>query len=326
VWNDWVTQSWRVYAGRAHVELQETVGPIPISDGLGKEIITQYITEANLTNSTWYTDAQGLEIQTRIRNHRATWNLSVNEPVAGNYYPVDMGSFIRDYTADIQLTLINDRSSGMSSIYDGEIEVMVHRRLLHDDGRGVGQPLNESNIVREIKNLIINGTSISQLQYRTQTITVNRAELFAFGPSVTSASDWFSTYPVARYEPLQYDLPKNVILQSLSVTPDGLVLLRLHHLFEVNEDPVWSQPATVDLSTLFTNLLPVEMIETSLTANQPLNEVSRMQWRTGANESQATFTRAEERRTQTPMWSNNFNVTLMPMEIRTFLVRFESTQ
>ena len=33
---------------------------------------------------------------------------------------------------------------GVASLRDGEIEFMVHRRLFHDDGRGVGEPLDET--------------------------------------------------------------------------------------------------------------------------------------------------------------------------------------
>ena len=36
-----------------------------------------------------------------------------------------------------------DRAQGAASIRDGEIEVMVHRRTLIDDARGVGEPLDE---------------------------------------------------------------------------------------------------------------------------------------------------------------------------------------
>ena len=29
------------------------------------------------------------------------------------------------------------------------MEIMLHRRLLYDDARGVGQPLNETGVLRE---------------------------------------------------------------------------------------------------------------------------------------------------------------------------------
>lgn len=41
-------------------------------------------------------------------NHRPTWNASVDEPVAGNYYPVNAAAFLHDARA--QLAVIVDRS------------------------------------------------------------------------------------------------------------------------------------------------------------------------------------------------------------------------
>lgn len=47
-----------------------------------------------------------------------------------------------------QLTVLTDTSqAGTGCVRDGEIEMMVHRRLLKDDGRGVGEPLNETEHV-----------------------------------------------------------------------------------------------------------------------------------------------------------------------------------
>lgn len=40
-----------------------------------------------------------------------------------------------------------DRSQGGGSIFDGQIEIMVHRRLQYDDDRGVIEPLNETGKV-----------------------------------------------------------------------------------------------------------------------------------------------------------------------------------
>lgn len=83
----------------------------------------------------------GLEEQQRIIDFRPTWNLSVFEPVAGNYYPIN--SFIRLSDANNKsVTVLADRSQGGSVIRDGEFEIMMHRRLLVDDDRGVNESLN----------------------------------------------------------------------------------------------------------------------------------------------------------------------------------------
>ena len=40
--------------------------------------------------------------------------------------------------------MVTDRAQGGSSLRDGQIEAMIHRRLLHDDAFGVGEALNET--------------------------------------------------------------------------------------------------------------------------------------------------------------------------------------
>jgi len=42
-----------------------------------------------------------------------------------------------------RLSVMPDRAQGGASIQEGQIELMIHRRLVADDGRGVGEPLNE---------------------------------------------------------------------------------------------------------------------------------------------------------------------------------------
>ena len=41
-------------------------------------------------------------------------------------------------------SVLNDRCQGATSLNQGEIEIMIHRRLVEDDSRGVGEPLNET--------------------------------------------------------------------------------------------------------------------------------------------------------------------------------------
>ncbi|ONM00729.1 putative alpha-mannosidase [Zea mays] len=124
------------------------IGPIPVDDDVGKEVITQ-LTANMSTNSTFYTDSNGrdflkrihCDIHLQVRNYREDWNLQVTQPVAGNYYPVNLGVYIVD--EKYELSVLVDRAAGASSIQDGQLEIMLHRRLLKDDGRGVAEPLDE---------------------------------------------------------------------------------------------------------------------------------------------------------------------------------------
>lgn len=64
--------------------------------------------------------------------------------MSGNYYPITSKISLKDEERRLKLSLLTDRAQGGTSMKDGEIEMMVHRRLLKDDAFGVGEALNES--------------------------------------------------------------------------------------------------------------------------------------------------------------------------------------
>lgn len=154
VYNDWISQTIRLYRNERNAEFEWQIGSIDISDGIGKEVVIKFITDLN-SNSTFYTDSNGREMLKRIRNFRPTWHLNQSENVAGNYYPINSRIFIRDEEANKQLTVLTDRSQGGSSIEDGSIEIMLHRRILHDDSLGVDEALNETG--SNGKGLVVKG-------------------------------------------------------------------------------------------------------------------------------------------------------------------------
>ena len=43
-----------------------------------------------------------------------------------------------------ELAVLTERAQSAASLGSGELEVMVHRRTLLDDWRGVGEPINET--------------------------------------------------------------------------------------------------------------------------------------------------------------------------------------
>lgn len=101
----------RLYAGQRHVEVEWTVGPVPIADGLGKEVVLEYSTAGAIkSGSSFFTDSNGRHMLRRERDARPTWKLNVTEPVTGNYYPVTAAAYVED--EDAQLAVIVDRAQG----------------------------------------------------------------------------------------------------------------------------------------------------------------------------------------------------------------------
>ena len=60
----------------------------------------------------------GLEAQDRKLDYRPTWNYTVFESVAGNYYPVNAFIGIKDANGR-SVTVVTDRSQGGSVLRQG---------------------------------------------------------------------------------------------------------------------------------------------------------------------------------------------------------------
>ena len=64
-----------------------------------------------------------------------------------NYYPVTTAVSIKDEVS--QLLVVTDRPQGATSLSEGVIELMQHRRIPTTDGKGMGEALDE---VESVKN------------------------------------------------------------------------------------------------------------------------------------------------------------------------------
>lgn len=65
--------------------------------------------------------------------------------MSGNYYPINSMIMIEDKTSRDRVSLLNDRAQGGTSVVEGEIEIMIHRRLVKDDWKGLDEALNEKD-------------------------------------------------------------------------------------------------------------------------------------------------------------------------------------
>ncbi|KAI7725853.1 hypothetical protein M8C21_022276, partial [Ambrosia artemisiifolia] len=198
------------------------------------------------------------------------------------------------------------------------------QRMLYDDGRGVGEPLDES---------VCNKTTCRGLTIRgNYYMSVNK---------VGSGSRWRRTTGQEIYSPLllafahenqqhykashstisttmdpNYSLPPNVALITLQELEDGSVLLRLAHLYEAAEDVAYSTLAKVELKKLFAHKTIKKIKETSLSANQDKSAIKRMPWKVeGRTETGPPTVRGG------PVDPLALVVELGPMEIRTFILQ-----
>ncbi|GLT70432.1 hypothetical protein SLA2020_425130 [Shorea laevis] len=118
---------------------------------------------------------------------------------------------------------------------------MLHRRLLHDDSRGVGEALNETVCVLDkCEGLAIQGKfylRIDQLGEgakwrRTVGQEIYSPLLLAF--TEQDENNWISSHvPTFSAIDPSYALPNNIAVITLQELENGKVLLRLAHLYEV---------------------------------------------------------------------------------------------
>uniref|UniRef100_A0A0E0J2I3 Alpha-mannosidase n=1 Tax=Oryza nivara TaxID=4536 RepID=A0A0E0J2I3_ORYNI len=305
--NPWIYQINRVYKGKDYVETEFIVGPIPVDDGNGKELSTEVVTNM-ATNKTFYTDSSGRDFIKRIRDYRSEWKIEVHQPIAGNYYPVNLGIYVEDGSRE--LSILVDRSVGGASIKDGQIELMLHRRLLHDDGRGVAEALNETTCFdNQCEGLVIQGKYYLKIDPQGEGARWRRT----FGQEIYSplliafaeqdGGNWVNSH-VTKFSAMDpaYSLPDNVALLTL----------------QAGEHKDLSALASVDLKRVFPDKKIVKIVETSLSANQERSamEKKRLKWKVEGPPADEKIVRGG------PVDPSKLVVDLGPMEIRTFLINF----
>ena len=132
----------RAFAKNPAIEVEVLLDPLPASGG-GTEVTANFFAYNLNSNNTFYTDSNGLQMQERVLNERPTWDLTTNEPISANYYPINSAIVVQDTVQNLEFVVTNDRSQGGSVLDNAHIEFMQARRLFEDDRRGVGEPLSE---------------------------------------------------------------------------------------------------------------------------------------------------------------------------------------
>lgn len=182
----------------------------------------------------FYTDSNGLQM---LRRKYLT-----KLPVQGNYYPVTTGIYIED--EHVRLNLLVPHSHGVTSPQHGSIEIMLDRKIANDDGRGMSEGVEDSQMVSSTFWLVPESITESSmdskfpslslksnllslcLQYPVITLVTDNGEARITNPDFSFLSDsWPSNVHLVNLRTLptqeDYTLPSNSSLMVIHEISDS---------------------------------------------------------------------------------------------------------
>ncbi|CAD8185155.1 unnamed protein product [Paramecium octaurelia] len=246
---------------------------IDISDQFGKEIILQIQTDIS-NDGIFYTDSNGFKFQKRRINHRDSWNIKMKEQIAGNYFPVNGAIMIMNSDGNSACAVLNDRAQGGTSLAQGVIELMLQRRLVRDDNKGLFEVLDEQEIHKGQKVGIRQMISHTIIFYNHQQ-QPNLLREYQYKQDLQPLL-YFSTQPFIQYSAL-LDLFQGFLIKQSDTNLSKLYiepwlqkdqyLVRVHNM---KEEGIQKLNFPQGLSFL----------ETTLTGNQDLKmwKLNRLKW------------------------------------------------
>lgn len=213
-----------------------------VSASANTEVVNLWLTSiSNGRNSpVFYTD-NGLEYRRRQ---------PVEDFIPAKFYPVMTSAYLEDEGTKMRFTVLTEHSQGGSAQTQGALELMIHRQLNQDDGRGLSQPNNDGSTIAVRYGVVYCSSADAQRLTRRVALLLNNPveirEVLADAaavPAGSASSDpaaWVKSYASryrARFSALQATLPDQVHILSLSPrdlhSPDAT--LRLHHIHESHE-------------------------------------------------------------------------------------------
>ncbi|XP_060115905.1 alpha-mannosidase 2x isoform X3 [Heteronotia binoei] len=121
---------------------------VDIRDHVNKELAMRFSTDIE-SKGAFFTDLNGFQIQPRQYLKKL--------PLQANFYPMPVMAYIQDRQS--RLTLHTAQALGASSLSSGQLEVILDRRLMQDDNRGLGQGLKDNKRTCHRFRLLLEGRS-----------------------------------------------------------------------------------------------------------------------------------------------------------------------
>ena len=320
--NDKIMHRVTLFKNQNQVQVTDLIGP----PERGKNYVARYTTSM-ITDGHFYTDDSGLEMLQR------TYNTS--DIYSGNYYPMIFSSFIREedypFTENPfrQLSIVTDRTHGITSQYPGTFDLMLHRNTLQPHGNG--EKMEDWNPVEITSWLLIT----KEDNYKRQQASMR----LNFPLEQVHYSSEFATETVkATASFISEDFPADVFLMNLEYngphTEDIAIRvnnLRQKDVFELYESPQFSEESIlfaglhqeISIYDVFNSDTFIHTLEErSLSLNQPVENCKRHHWHSHG-EYAHEFQYGESIIDLTGE-SKKGIVSLPPLGIRSFLAQFST--
>ncbi|XP_036008561.1 alpha-mannosidase 2x isoform X2 [Mus musculus] len=191
---------------------------VDIRDYVNKELALRIHTDID-SQGTFFTDLNGFQIQPRQYLKKL--------PLQANFYPMPVMAYIQD--SQRRLTLHTAQALGVSSLGNGQLEVILDRRLMQDDNRGLGQGLKDNKITcNRFRLLLERRTTMSPEVHQEQERSTSYPSLLSHltsmylstPPLVLPVAKRQGTSPALRsFHPLASPLPCDFHLLNLRMLP-----------------------------------------------------------------------------------------------------------
>eukprot|EP01133_Synstelium_polycarpum_P012042 gene12042-14085_t len=229
--------------------------------------------------------------------------------IAESYFPSVSFAYIRDSKSCFICNSDRSRGASIGNSKRGVLEFSLHRNLIQDDIKGLGEPINDTTTIT-VKNQCYIKHGFYNEERRNAIIFDNPLKSL----SMFDFKDIDS--PLLTLETLNTNIPRSIHILTFS-KEHGSYLLRLQNTDE-------TQPALIDLVSIFKRGKITVVVETDLTSVKKYNMMDHTHRVDFNTTYQGIIGRpnlhpVDKLPEYTP--TINFIATLMPLEIKTFYIK-----
>ncbi|KAL6139663.1 hypothetical protein ACLB2K_057965 [Fragaria x ananassa] len=182
-----------------------------------KELIVRYKTDID-NKRVFFSDLNGFQM-----SRRETYD---KIPLQGNYYPMPSLAFMQGSNGQ-RFSVHSRQSLGVASLKNGWLEIMLDRRLVRDDGRGLGQGVMDNRAMNVVFHILVEANISSASNPVSNPLPLNPSLLshrvgadlnYPLHAFVSKKPEDLSVQPPPRsFSPLAAPLPCDLHIVSLKV-------------------------------------------------------------------------------------------------------------